>query len=84
MDEATRNRIEKLERDLFDLNQEVYRNNFKAHQDFNKTSFFNTRLKVPVYSSLPSTCEEGELVCVGGGLYIASATNTWSLVGTQI
>ena len=83
MDEETRNRIEKLERDLFDLNQEVFRNNFKAHQDFNKTSFFNTRMKVPVYGSLPSTCEEGELVCVSGGLYVASATNTWSLVGLQ-
>lgn len=83
MDEATRNRIEKLERDLFDLNQEVYRNNFKAHQDFNKTSFFNTRLKVPVYDSVPSTCEEGEIICVGGTLLVASATNTWVVVGTQ-
>ena len=83
MDEETRNRIEKLERDLFDLNQEVYRSNFKAHQDFNKTSFFNTRLKVPVYDSVPSIAEVGEIICVGGVLLVASSTNTWTVVGTQ-
>jgi len=76
-------RIEKLEKDLFDLNQEVYTNNFSARQDFNKYSNFTTRLKVPKYSVDPSTCEVGEIIEVSGKLKICSATNTWTIVGTQ-
>lgn len=76
-------RIDKLEKDLFDLNQEVYLNNFSASQDFNKKSNFNTTLKVPHYASDPTTCEVGEIIEVGGKLKICSATNTWTTVGTQ-
>ena len=76
-------RIEKLEKDLFDLNQEVYLNNFSASQDFNKKSNFNTTLKVPHYASDPTTCEVGEIIEVGGKLKICSATNTWSVCGLQ-
>ena len=76
-------RIEKLEKDLFDLNQEVYLNNFSASQDFNKKSNFNTTLKVPHYASDPTTCEVGEIIEVGGKLKICSATNTWSICGLQ-
>lgn len=77
------NRVEILERALFDLNQEVYTNNFSARQDFTKYSDFKTRLKVPHYDSAPSTCEVGEIIEVGGDLLICSATNTFTVVGTQ-
>lgn len=76
-------RITKIEKDLFDLNQEVYLNNFTGHQDFNKKVFFNSVLKVPHYSSLPTVAEVGEIVEVSGKLYICSTANNWSLVGTQ-
>lgn len=76
-------RIEELENSLSELTGNYYSNNFKAHQDFNKACFFNTKLKVPTYTSNPSTCEVGEVVCVNGTLKVCSATNTWTTVGTQ-
>lgn len=79
----TQLQIDKLRKDLNDLIDEVYTNNFSAHQEFNKKVNFSVRLKVPHYSSLPSTCEVGEVAESGGKLYIGSATNTWSLVGGQ-
>lgn len=75
--------ISQLQKDLAALSQEFYRNNFSAHQDFNKASTFTSKLKVPHYASLPATCEIGEIVESGGKLYIGSAADTWSLVGTQ-
>lgn len=75
--------IEQLKKDLKALNDEFYLNNFTARQDFNKYSDFTTRLKVPHYASDPATCQVGEIIEVGGKLKICSATNTWSIVGTQ-
>lgn len=75
--------IDKLVKDLKDLTEEVYKNNFSAQQDFNKASNFTTRLSIPNYQTLPATCNINELVGVNGKLYIASKTNTWTLVGTQ-
>lgn len=60
------------------LEQEYFTGNFTAHQDFQKTVFFNSRLKIPVVTALPATCEIGELVSYGGKLYHASALNTWT------
>jgi hypothetical protein len=76
-------KIAKLESDMTNLSQNFYKNNFSAHQDFNKASSFNTSLKVPSYSSLP-TCEVGQIAESGGVLYICSATDTWTVVGTQV
>jgi len=78
-------RIKKLEIDLAALNEEVYRNNFSESQDFQKYSRFNTRLKVPTLAAAPTVCEIGELYVnsTSGKLYVCSAANTWSLVGTQ-
>lgn len=76
-------KIEKLQKDFNDLNNEVYSNNFSSSQDFNKYSRFNTRLKVPHYASDPATCEVGEIIEVGGKLKVCSATNTWTIVGVQ-
>lgn len=77
--------VTRLQSDLDALTQEVYRNNFSASQDFQKYSRFNTRLKVPTLAATPSTCEIGELCVVSGTgkLYVCSAANTWTVVGTQ-
>jgi len=79
------NQINQLKQGLEALNAEVYANNFTASQDFNKYSRFNTRVKVPTLAATPSTCEIGELCVVSGTgkLYVCSAANTWSIVGTQ-
>ena len=80
---ALQNKLTKLQSDFDSLSSEFYKNNFSAQQDFTKKSSFVTRLKVPHYSSTPSVAETGEICEVGGVLYVASATNTWTKVGTQ-
>ena len=79
------NRILELEKELKDLKDAFYTNNFSSSQDFNKYSRFNTRLRVPVRTSAPVTCEVGELHVISstGKIYVCSSANTWSLVGTQ-
>jgi hypothetical protein len=76
-------KIIQLRKDLDALNQEFYKNNFSAQQDFNKKSNFTTRLKIPHYAVAPSTAEVGELIEVGGKLYICSVANTFVVAGTQ-
>ena len=75
--------ILQIRKDLDALIQEFYKNNFSSSQDFNKYSNFTSRLKVPHYSSLPSVCEVGEIAESSGKLYVCSAANTWTIVGTQ-
>lgn len=83
MPNDTQTQINKLAKDLADLTEEFYRNNFSSSQDFQKYSRFNTRLKVPHYASTPAKCEVGEICEVSGKLRICSAANTWTIVGTQ-
>lgn len=75
--------IQKLKKDLQDLIDEVYANNFTSHQDFNKYSNFTSKIKVPVVTALPTTCQVGEILVYSGKLYVASAVDTWTIVGTQ-
>jgi len=75
--------IDQLRKDLEALNNEYYRNNFSALQEFNKASTFTTRLKVPRYATAPTTAEIGEIIEVGGKLYICSTANTFTVVGLQ-
>ncbi len=70
--------INKLRKDLDDLNEEYYRNNYNTHQDYNKEVYFNVRIKVPVYTTKPTTCVVGELCSNGGKLWHCSAANTWT------
>jgi len=82
----TPDQLQKLDatiQELALLRADYYSNNFSSSQDFQKYSRFNTRLKVPSYSTLPATCEVGEIVESAGKLRICSATNTWTIVGTQ-
>lgn len=79
--------IDKLRADLFDLNAEIYSNNFSSLQDFNKYSRFNSRLRVPVFSTNPTVGEVGDIVSINGTLKIcttASATApVFTVVGLQ-
>lgn len=75
--------VAKLKSSIDDLTSNFYKNNFSAHQDFTKYSNFTTTLKVPSYSTLPTAQAVGELVESGGKLYISTAVDTWTIVGTQ-
>ena len=77
------NQINQLKATVEALQSEVSRNNFIGSQDFNKYVRFNSRLKVPTYTSLPTTCEVGEVIEVAGKLRICSVANVYTIVGTQ-
>ena len=81
----TNTQIEMLKQQVESLQAEFYRGNFSSSQDFYKKVRTNTALRVPVYATAPAKCEVGELYVNSGTgkLYVASAANTWSLVGTQ-
>jgi len=81
--QETQQELEKLKRDIASLSSEFYRNNFSARQDSNKYTNFTSRLKVPNYAVVPTTCEVGEIIEVSGKLRICSSANTWTVVGTQ-
>lgn len=70
--------LEKLRKDLDDLNNEIYRNNFSAFQEFNKKSSFTGGFKVTHYDVLPTTCEVGEMGESGGKLYFCESINVWT------
>jgi len=77
-------KLVKLQSQLDDLSGAFYKNNFTSSQSFNKDVTFNSRLRVPVYNSAPSICEVGDLVAIGGVLYICTVPNTtFTVVGTQ-
>lgn len=80
MDKSIEEQIAILKSDLNALQQEVYKNNFSSHQDFNKMSNFTTRLKIPHADQLPPVGEVGELLELGGALYICSSANNFTLV----
>lgn len=75
--------LESLKQQVESLQSEIRLNNFTGHQDFNKYCNFTSALKVPSYSTAPTTAEIGEIIEVAGKLYICSSADTFSLVGTQ-
>lgn len=77
-----RDQMKNLQTSFDEMSQNFYKNNFTSHQDFTKSSTFTSSLKVPSYTTLP-TCQVGEICESSGKLYICSATNTWTVVGTQ-
>lgn len=80
MDKNTEEQLAILRQDLDALTNEVYRNNFSSHQDFNKSSNFTTRLKIPHYDTVPIVGEVGEIIEVDGVLLICSSANTFTVV----
>lgn len=83
MNPEEQKQFQQLRSDVDNLTKVFYLNNFSSHQDFNKSSSFNYRLKVPHYATAPSTNNVGEIIEVGGVLYISTAVDTWTVVGTQ-
>lgn len=75
--------INALRKQIEQISVDVYKNNFSSHQDFNKASSFNTKLKVPSYTSVPAVCEVGEIIENSGKLLICSTANNWVIIGTQ-
>jgi len=76
--------VQKLRTELDNLSQSFYKNNFSSSQSFTKDVTFQTRLRVPVYSSAPAICEVGDLIAIAGVLYICTVANTtFTVVGTQ-
>jgi hypothetical protein len=75
--------INDLRKQFEALQGEFWKNNFSTHQDFQKYSDFKSRLKVPVFTALPSTCEVGEIGVYSGIAYVCSASNTWTKIGLQ-
>lgn len=76
--------VESLTRTVEELRQIVQKNNFSALQVFDKTVQFNNKIKVFNKTANLASCQTGELSVVGGKLYICSATDTWTIVGTQV
>ena len=83
MEQELQKQINALKRNLQELTDEVYRNNFTTRQDFNKDVSFNSRLKVPHYTSVPTTGQVGEIIEVNGILLICETTDNFVVVGTQ-
>lgn len=77
--------INELQNRMSTLEREYYTGNFSTVQEYQKYARFNTRLRVPTLASAPTTCEVGEVYVNSGNgkLYVCSATNTWTIVGTQ-
>lgn len=71
-------RIAKLENDLRELNEEYYRGVFTSQQDFSRAVSFLSRVKLPVYTTKPTTCDVGEICSNGGKLWHCSSANTWT------
>jgi len=80
MDKTLQEQIDILKVTIKSLSDEVYRNNFSSHQDFNKSSNFTSSLKVPHYELVPIVGEVGQIIEVGGVLYICSSPNTFTIV----
>lgn len=82
--ENLKKQVNELSTRLESLQQSFYKNNFSSLQTFSKDAVFQTRLKVPVYSSVPTVCEVGDIIAISGKLYICTVANTtWTLVGSQ-
>jgi len=80
--QALQEQINKLQSQINDLQAAFYKNNFSAYQSFNKASEFPTSIKIPVYTTLPN-CEVGQICAYGGKLMVCSASNVWTIAGTQ-
>lgn len=79
--------IDMIAPDAFYMNSDV--NEFIMTGGLSSTTVQITRrnnspvVKFPNFESPPATCSVGDLTVAGAKLYICTATNTWTVVGTQ-
>lgn len=78
-----REEFDRLKKEVQNLKENYFANNFPSSQDFFKYVRFNGRLKVPHVDTLPTTCDVGEVFEYGGDLYVCSAADVPTIVGTQ-
>ena len=71
-----KDQITKLKGDVENLTANFYKNNFSSSQTFTKGVIFNTSVKLPHFTSFPSRCEVGEIIEVGGVVYLCTVANT--------
>lgn len=71
-------KVASLERQINDLTLFSNKYEFSSRVVQNKFGDFPVALKPPAYSSLPTTCETGQIGSYAGDVYICSATNTWT------
>lgn len=73
-----------LQKTINNISGDYYKNNFTSSISYNKDAIFYTRLKVPHYDVAPTVSEVGDIIEVGGVLYICTATGgTFTKVGAQ-
>lgn len=77
--------MQMLKQEVEALKAELYKGNFSGSQDNGKFVRFTNKIRMPVYANAPSKCEQGEIYVNSGTgkVYVCSAANTWSLIGTQ-
>lgn len=93
MNEEILNKINRLEERVESLNNSVAtkseiseiqgrinQDNFSSETAFRKYNRFIDFLKIPKYTTNPTTCQVGEIIEVSGVLKICSASNTWTNV----
>lgn len=86
---VTRDEYIRLKNDFDNLSQQFFKNNFSSNQTFTKDAVFQTRLRVPVYTSAPAVAEVGDLICVAAKLYVCTTAGSvtspaiYTLVGSQ-
>lgn len=85
MPNDSKTQIEELNRRLESLTAEFYRGNFSSSQDVSKSTRYTTSLQVPTFTTAPTVCVIGQVYVNSGTgkLYVCSAANTWTVVGTQ-
>lgn len=75
--------IQKLQQQINELNERIDTDNFSKLKVEMKDVYFEKKVRLFNKSANLAVCQTGELSVVGGKLYICSAANTWTVVGTQ-
>ncbi len=84
-----RDEMGRLRSEFEQVKAAALKNDFSSAKVFSKACIFNDRLKVPHFASAPSVAEVGDIIEVGGKLYICTTAGdvaspaTFTLVGSQ-
>lgn len=87
--------IDSLKKELEELRNLVYKNNFSTKQYFDKSLIFNSTIEAKkravfaegllnITVGQPATCEVGDICLDSGSLYACFTTNNWTLIGPAI
>jgi hypothetical protein len=89
--QSLQDQIQKLFNKVGELEGLVNKNNFNSTQTFNKACIFSDRLRIPVFSSAPTTAEIGDVFSdTSGKVYVCTTASVggagavWTLIGSQV